>query len=203
MTPVVKKYLIAGGVVAALAVGVYLLDSHYSKKVMDQRAIAQEAVGKAAQLETEAKNAKKDAQIAEDTAEVISQKLVQSEKTAAYFKRKVDELAKHPLAGATVGGEVTPEHVALDEAKDSYIRSLENETQSQKELISSLETAVDKWKLSSNNFESALEEERRARRAEQIASSAALKGVRVARWRGRLEGFLVGVGAGYVKGRMN
>ena len=63
--------------------------------------------------------------------------------------------------------------------------------------------AVDKWKLSSNNFESALEEERRARRAGQIASSAALKGVKVARWRGRLEGFLVGVGLGYAKGRLN
>ena len=202
MTPTVKKYLIAGGVVSALAVGVYLLDGHYSKKVMDQQAIAQEAVGKAAQLETEAKNAKKDAQIAEDTAEVISQKLVRTEADVKRLKQRVSELASVPQSVVTVGGEVTPEHAALDQAKDEYIGSLENETQSQKELISSLETAVDKWKLSSNNFESALEEERRARRAGQIASSAALKGVRVARWRGRLEGFLVGVGAGYVKGRM-
>ena len=53
-----------------------------------------------------------------------------------------------------------------------------------------------------NNFIYDLEEERRTRRAEQIASSAALKGVKVARWRGRLEGFLVGVGLSYVKGRM-
>ena len=198
-----KNLAIAGGVVLALVAGVYLLDGHYSKKVLDQQAIAQEAVGKAAQLETEAKNAKKDAQIAEDTAEVISQKLVQSEKTTAYLKRRVDELSKVPGSLPSVGDALTPEHVALDEAKDTYIDQLENETQSQKELISSLETAVDKWKLSSNNFEGVLEEERRARRAEQIASSAALKGVRVARWRGRLEGFLVGVGAGYVKGRMN
>ena len=176
-----KNLAIAGGVVLALVAGVYLLDGHYSKKVLDQQAIAQEAVGKAAQLETEAKNAKKDAQIAEDTAEVISRKLVKAEADVKRLKQRVSELASVPQSVVTVGGEVTPEHAALDQAKDEYIGSLENETQSQKELISSLETAVDKWKLSSNNFESALEEERRARRAGQIASSAALKGVRVAR----------------------
>ena len=197
-----KNIAIAGGVVLALVVGIYLLDGHYSKKVLDQQAIAQEAVGKAAQLETEAKNAKQDAKVAEDTAEVISQKLVKTEADVKRLKQRVSELASVPQSVVTVGGEVTPGHVALDKAKDEYIGSLENETQSQKELISSLETAVDKWKLSSNNFESALEEERRARRAEQIASSAALKGMKVARWRGRLEGFLVGFGAGYVKGRM-
>ena len=198
-----KNLAIAGGVVLALVAGVYLLDGHYSKKVLDQQAIAQEAVGRAAQLETEAKNAKKDAKIAEDTAEVISQKLVKTEADVKRLKQRVSELASVPQSVVTVGGEVTPGHVALDKAKDEYIGSLENETQSQKELISSLETAVDKWKLSSNNFESALEEERRTRRAEQIASSAALKGVKVARWRGRLEGFLVGVGLGYAKGRLN
>ena len=140
---------------------------------------------------------------AEDTAEVISRKLVKAEADVKRLKQRVSELASVPQSVVTVGGEVTPEHAALDQAKDEYIGSLENETQSQKELISSLETAVDKWKLSSNNFEAALEEERRARRAEQIASSAALKGVKVARWRGRLEGFLVGVGLGYAKGRLN
>ena len=197
-----KNLAIAGGVVLALVVGIYLLDGHYSKKVLDQQAIAQEAVGKAAQLETEAKNAKKDAQIAEDTAEVISRKLVKAEADVKRLKQRVSELASVPQSVVTVGGEVTPEHVAIDEAKDQYIGSLENETQSQKELIASLETAGDKWKLLSNNFESALEEERRARRAEQIASSAALESMKVARWRGRLEGFLVGFGAGYVKGRM-
>ena len=197
-----KNLAIAGGVVLALVAGVYLLDGHYSKKVLDQQAIAQEAVGRAAQLETEAKNAKKDAQIAEDTAEVISRKLVKAEADVKRLKQRVSELASVSQSVVTVGGEVTPEHAAIDKAKDEYIGSLENETQSQKELISSLETAVDKWKLSSNNFEGVLEEERRARRAEQIASSAAIKGMKVARWRGRLEGFLVGVGAGYVKGRM-
>lgn len=197
-----KNLAIAGGVVLALAAGVYLLDCYYSKKMLDQQAIAQEAVGKAAKLETEAKNAKTDAQIAEETAEVISQKLVKTTADNVVLKKKVASLSQ--AAGPVVlGGEITPEHVALDAARDEYIHSLENETQSQKELISSLETAVDKWKLSSNNFEGALEEERRARRAEQIASSAALKGMKVARWRGRLEGFLVGFCAGYVKGRLN
>ena len=197
-----KNLAIIGSILLTLAGIIYGVDYFYGKKVLDQKAIAQEAIGKAAQLETEAKNAKKDAQIAEDTAEVISRKLVKAEADVKRLKQRVSELASVPQSVVTVGGEVTPEHAALDQAKDQYIGSLENETQSQKELISSLETAVDKWKLSSNNFESVLEEERRARRAEQIASSAALKGVRVARWRGRLEGFLVGVGAGYVKGRM-
>ena len=197
-----KNLAIIGSILLTLAGIIYGVDYFYGKKVLDQKAIAQEAVGKVKQLETEAKNAKKDAQIAEDTAEVISRKLVKAEADVKRLKQRVSELASVPQSVVTVGGEVTPEHAALDQAKDEYINSLENETQSQKELISSLETAVDKWKLSSNNFEATLEEERRARRAEQIASSAALKGVRVARWRGRLEGFLVGVGAGYVKGRM-
>ena len=197
-----KNIAIIGSILLTLAGIIYGVDYFYGKKVLDQKAIAQEAIGKAAQLETEAKNAKKDAQIAEDTAEVISRKLVKAEADVKRLKQRVSELASVPQSVVTVGGEVTPGHVALDKAKDEYIGSLENETQSQKELISSLETAVDKWKLSSNNFESALEEERRTRRAEQIASSAALKGMKVARWRGRLEGFLVGFGAGYVKGRM-
>jgi len=122
-----KNIAIAGGVVLALVVGIYLLDGHYSKKVLDQQAIAQEAVGRAAQLETEAKNAKKDAQIAEDTAEVISRKLVKAEADVKRLKQRVSELASVPQSVVTVGGEVTPEHVALDQAKDEYIGSIENE----------------------------------------------------------------------------
>ena len=119
-----KNLAIAGGVVLALVVGVYLLDGHYSKKVLDQRAIAQEAVDRAAQLETEARDAKKDAQIAEDTAEVISQKLVKTTADNVVLKKKVADLSK--VVGPTIlGGEITPEHVALDTAKDEYIHSLE------------------------------------------------------------------------------
>jgi len=80
-------------------------------------------------------------------------------------------------------------------AQDRLISALDHQVADQAQMISALTLARDSWRLSAQQSAAEAVQLRSALAAQQGLAQAAL-------WKGRIQGFLVGAGGGYLGGRM-
>lgn len=128
-------------------------------------------------------------------AEAKSPKLEADDAEVARLRAEVARLRKAAPPTTPVMSEVQPlpPLVLLDNAKDQLIDALTQENVDLKAALAERTAASASWK-------SAYGESQKALACLRIAHEAQLSAIRAERWKGRLEGFAVGIGTGYVVG---
>lgn len=74
--------------------------------------------------------------------------------------------------------------------------------QAQDRQIAGLEASLQTVTASRDHYKAAFEDESRARTAQTLALEASLANAKAQRWKGRVEGFVVGLGSGYLGGKL-
>ena len=122
------------------------------------------------------------------------------EADAAEVTRLRAEVARLRKAAAPKAPVVTelqplPPPVLLEDAKDQLIDALTKENVD-------LKAALAEYKAGSASWKAAYGESQKALACLRIAHEAQLAAIKAERWKGRIEGFAVGLGTGYVTGRL-
>jgi small-conductance mechanosensitive channel len=136
----------------------------------------------------------------DQVAQAQADKATQDALAVARLRAELARLRARPVQPPPTPGAPDPVDVApppdpvLAQA-DALIAAQDQQIQDQAAEIHTLTLARDSWKA-------AYEDEAKAAAAQRIAMEAQAAAIRSSRWQGRIEGFLVGVGAGYVGGKL-
>lgn len=194
-----RNCLIGGVALLIVAYGALTLYQHNKAAHSAQQAIQSvadhgEAIAHATQAQTNDTQAKQQAQALADADAKVAQ--LKHELASLRSSKPSDSEAPvgAPSAGplAPVGGAGLDAVVAK---QDQVIQAQDTQIQGLKLQVTTLTASRDQWKA-------AYEAESRASTAKQLALEAQIAATKASRWRGRIEGFAVGVGVGYVGGKL-
>lgn len=123
---------------------------------------------------------------------------------AAEVARLRAEVSRLRKAAAPVVSELQPlpPSVLLDDAKDQLIDALTKENDDLKTSVVDLKAALAERTAASTSWKAAYGESQKALACLRIAHEAQLAAIKAERWKGRIEGFAVGLGSDYVTGRL-
>lgn len=151
-----------------------------------------------AKLEAEKQSAKQKAEKSEARAIELSQEMQRISKGSKELR---DKLRKGERARA--------ESLTLPEPAPILPLWAQEKLKLQDELITALEMELsvemaktEAWQESSDNWKKAFQQSERQIECLKIAHEAHVRAIHASRWKGRLEGFAVGVGLGYIGGKL-
>lgn len=151
-----------------------------------------------AKLEAEKQSAKQKAEASEAKAKALTEDLQRINKGSTVAREKLKQAEKKRAgAVASVQPPPLPPLWAQEkmEAQDELITALELE-------LSAEIAKTEAWQESSENWKKAFQQSERQIECLKIAHEAHLKAVHASRWKGRLEGFAIGVSVGYLGGKL-
>lgn len=211
MTP--RNWALTGGaLVLAVVLGVYTWSCR-------ARGREQTATAQAAQHTTAATAAAAQGGVYGQQLEVAQQATQKAEARAKAADARVAGLqaevarlraaaAYPPVPGAVPGvpGDQPaggpPDLAPLVAAQDELIKAQDARHETDEQEKADLRTSLDLAVKRGDAFQAAHEEDQKAMAAQRVAHEAALSMARAERWKGRIEGLVVGLGAGYVAGRL-
>jgi len=151
-----------------------------------------------AKLEAEKATAQQKAMLSETRARELSEDVKRINKGSTVAREKLKQAEKNR---AEVVASVQPPPILplwaqeKIEAQDELITSLELE-------LSAEIAKTEAWQESSDNWKKAFQQSERQIECLKIAHEAHLKAVHASRWKGRLEGFVIGAGVGFIGGKL-
>lgn len=164
-----------------------------------KRAVAHE-VAQAEQQHLAAVTAAAQGAVHDQEAQVQAPTLAADAALVAHLRAQLARARAVPVAPPSAPSTPDPQPVAalpdpvLDGTKDALIDVLTKENGDLKVQVLNLTAARDSWKA-------AYDDSSKEANLRRITLEAQMAAVRAERWKGRVEGFLAGVGVGYVGGK--
>ena len=186
-----RTWAVLALLVVAVAAGLGYYSGHKNEQIDKALQQSQELKGKIGALQEQAR-------IAVDQADAAAKTAAQHEATAQALKAKLAKLRALPAsATASAPSGATSVDGPSDEAAlaDQIIEA-------QDEQIAALKVEVVELRSALDLKDKALRISEQRARALEIARDARESAIKRNRWLGRLEGLVVGLGAGYVAGRV-
>jgi hypothetical protein len=197
LTPLGKAGLAVLGVLAAALIALSLTQNckeiKTGKLIVQAQVQAVQAAGHAgAAVEVDRRVDDLQAALVASKAEVARLKAVLKAKQASAQKIEATT-ALQPMGGPAPAAQIVVQEV--DPLKDQLIEAQDRRIGLLETQVGNLTRARDEWKA-------AYEARSREAVARELALEAQIAATKASRWRGRIEGFAVGIAVGYVGGRL-
>lgn len=137
----------------------------------------------------------------DSTAQALEAQIAKDAALVAQLRARLAKLNSAPVPRPPAPSTPDPQPVApvspgvLDAGKDALIAAQDALIEDQVQQIHTLTLARDSWKAA---YESSEKEAASVR----IVAEARLQAIKASRWQGRIEGFVIGVGAGFAGGKL-
>lgn len=194
----VKQLIYPALAIALVLGGTYYMNNRWESRYEQQNTVSNELRQLLEEATAEIKTLRKEAEDFDKRESGLREVVKEKDAETLSVKQQLALLKRGytPLPG------LPDSRDAIISKQDELITSLEGDVQTRDTLIAQLTTSRDNWKDIADSSEKALEIAQRQIVAERLAKEAAARANKSSRWLGRLEGFGVGLLAGYAKGKM-